>query len=73
MIEGKKQGGAGRILRYGMIGGGPGSFIGGVHRGAIKLEGAAELVAGCFSRRFEDNLAVGQDLVLAKERIYPDF
>ena len=73
MIEGKKLGEAGRVLRYGMIGGGPGSFIGGVHRGAIKLEGAAELVAGCFSRKLEDNLAVGQDLGIPKERVYANY
>jgi len=73
MIEGKKLGEAGRVLRYGMIGGGPGSFIGGVHRGAIKLEGAAELVAGCFSRHPEDNQAAGQDLGLQADRIYANF
>ena len=37
-------------LRYGMVGGGPGSFIGDAHRRAINLDGQAELVAGCFSR-----------------------
>ena len=73
MIEGKKLGEAGRKLRYGMIGGGPGSFIGGVHRGAIKLEGAAELVAGSFSRKPEDNIATGKDLGLAEDRIYASY
>ena len=33
-------------LRYGMVGGGPGSFIGDAHRRAINLDGQAELVAG---------------------------
>ena len=37
-------------LRYGMVGGGPGAFIGDAHRKAISLDGTAELVAGCFSR-----------------------
>lgn len=73
MIEGKQLGDGGRTLRYGMVGGGPGSFIGGVHRGAIKLEGAAELVSGCFSRKLEDNLATGRDLGLAEDRIHASF
>lgn len=49
MIDGRKAGDHGRVLRYGMVGGGPGSFIGGVHRAAISLEGCGRLVAGCFS------------------------
>ena len=36
-------------LQYAMIGGGPGSFIGPVHRGAIRLDDLAELVDGCYS------------------------
>lgn len=73
MIEGKKAGTQSRKLRYGMVGGGPGSFIGGVHRGAIKLEGQADLVAGCFSRNLSDNQATGTELELSNDRIYPDF
>ena len=38
-----------RPLRYGMVGGGVGSFIGGVHRKAIAIDEMAELTAGCFS------------------------
>ena len=38
-----------RRLRYGMIGGGPGAFIGEVHRQAAALDGETELVAGAFS------------------------
>ena len=38
-----------RRLRMGMIGGGPGSFIGAVHRIAAQLDGQIELVAGAFS------------------------
>ena len=36
-------------LRFGMVGGGPGAFIGEVHRMAATLDGEAELVAGAFS------------------------
>ena len=37
-------------LTYGMVGGGPGSFIGDAHRRAISLDSSARLVAVCFSR-----------------------
>lgn len=36
-------------LRYAMVGGGPKSFIGPVHRMAIRMDGLAELVDGCYS------------------------
>lgn len=36
-------------LRMGMVGGGPGAFIGPVHRIAAELDGRIELVAGAFS------------------------
>ncbi|MCH8841046.1 MAG: gfo/Idh/MocA family oxidoreductase, partial [Planctomycetes bacterium] len=36
-------------LRMGMVGGGPGAFIGDVHRRAACLDGDVELVAGAFS------------------------
>ena len=38
-----------RSLRFGMVGGGPGSFIGAVHNRAATLDGMATLVAGAFS------------------------
>ena len=36
-------------LKLGMVGGGKGAFIGGVHRIAARLDGQWELVAGAFS------------------------
>ncbi|GHV51436.1 oxidoreductase [Spirochaetia bacterium] len=57
-------------LRYGMVGGGPGAFIGDVHRKAIALDGLAEIVAGCFSRSPENTLATGRALGLAPDRLY---
>ena len=39
----------GRKLKYGMVGGGPDAFIGGVHRIAAAIDGQTELVAGAFS------------------------
>ncbi len=38
----------GRKLKMGMIGGGPGAFIGDVHRKAARMDGGIELVAGAF-------------------------
>src|SRR5579859_2587013 len=38
-----------RKLRAGIVGGGQGSFIGGVHRIACELDGQAEVVAGAMS------------------------
>mgnify|MGYP000341929040 FL=1 len=38
-----------RRLRLGMVGGGQGAFIGGVHRFAARLDGRWDLVAGALS------------------------
>lgn len=72
MIEGAREG-SGTVLRYGMVGGGQGAFIGDVHRKAIALDGSATLVAGCFSRSHENTLATGRALGLADERLYRTF
>ena len=56
-------------LRYGMVGGGPGSFIGDAHRRAINLDGQAELVAGCFSRTPEKCRETGAQLGIAPDRV----
>ena len=67
MIEGQQQQAAApfRKLRYGMVGGGPGSFIGAVHRRAAELDGLAEIAAGAFSsdpaRSRAQGLAYGLD------------
>ena len=42
-------------LKYGMVGGGPGAFIGQVHRDAIALDGKCRIVAGSFSSDKEKN------------------
>jgi len=62
----------GKIVRMGMVGGGPNSFIGPVHRMAAELDGRIALVAGVFSGDAERNRAAGQGYGLAPERIYPD-
>ncbi|MCU0244514.1 MAG: Gfo/Idh/MocA family oxidoreductase, partial [Acidobacteria bacterium] len=73
MIEGQASGGRAAKLRYGMIGGGPGAFIGDVHRKAIAMDGGAELVCGVFSQRYENTLAAGESLGLPRERLYRTF
>jgi predicted dehydrogenase len=60
-------------LRYGMVGGGQGAFIGDVHRKAIALDGMAEIVAGCFSRSPENTLKTGAALGISNERLYRTF
>ncbi|WP_043582522.1 Gfo/Idh/MocA family protein [Geminisphaera colitermitum] len=62
-----------RKLRYGMIGGGRGAFIGAVHRMAAALDGHIELVAGCFSADPTKSRESGADLHLDPTRVYADF
>ncbi len=73
MIEAVKLEKKQRMLRYGMIGGGPGSFIGGVHRNAIGLDGHSTLVAGSFSSSEENNIQAGQELGIDIERLYATY
>lgn len=60
-------------LQYGMVGGGPGSFIGNAHRRAINIDAEAELVAGCFSRTIEKCRATGEELGISPERCYASY
>src|SRR5580698_3077862 len=60
-------------IRYGMVGGGPGAFIGAVHRMAARLEGRYELVAGAFSRDVTRGRAMGAELGLAPQRAYDTY
>ena len=62
-----------RKIRMGMIGGGEGSFIGGVHRMAAALDGQIELVCGAFASDPERSRRSGDALYLDPSRIYPDF
>jgi predicted dehydrogenase len=62
-----------RKLRYGMIGGGRGAFIGAVHRIAAQMDGQAELVAGAFSSDPERSKASGADFFLDPSRVYGSY
>jgi predicted dehydrogenase len=59
-----------RKLRFGMIGGGRGAFIGAVHRLAAAMDGHAELVAGAFSSQAARSRKSGADLLLDPSRVY---
>lgn len=60
-------------LRYGMVGGGAGSFIGGAHRRSINIDGLAALTAGCFSRSVEKTRETGKELGVGLDRCYDSF
>ncbi len=62
-----------RKIRYGMVGGGRGAFIGGVHRIAAAMDGQIELVCGAFSADSEKSKASGGDLMLPVNRCYGSF
>ena len=53
-----------------MVGGGPGAFIGAVHRMAAALDGEFELVAGAFASRPVRSLEQGRALGLDARRVY---
>lgn len=57
-------------IRYGMIGGGQGAFIGSVHRTAAAIAGNWELVAGAFSSTPEKSRASGAQIGLPESRVY---
>ena len=60
-------------VRMGMVGGGPGAFIGSVHRLAADMTGSIELVAGAFSRDETTSKQFGLELGLDEQRAYANF
>jgi len=60
-------------LRLGMVGGGPGAFIGPVHRIAAAMDGHFVLVAGAFASDPQRSVAAGRALGLDPARCYPDY
>jgi predicted dehydrogenase len=62
-----------RKLRYGMVGGGRGAFIGAVHRIAAAMDQQIDLVCGAFSSDPEKSKASGADLFLPADRCYGTF
>ncbi|KQV35014.1 MULTISPECIES: Gfo/Idh/MocA family oxidoreductase [unclassified Rhizobium] len=72
-IEGTTTEGREKRIRLGMVGGGSGAFIGGVHRMAARLDDQFELVAGALSSTPDKAKASGLELGLDPSRTYSDF
>ena len=62
-----------RKLKMGMVGGGPGAFIGEVHRKAARLDGQIEVVGGAFDINPARSLRMGRELFLDRKRVYRDY
>ncbi len=62
-----------RRLRLGMVGGGQGAFIGGVHRMVARLDDRYELVAGALSSDPERAKASAAELHISADRAYGDY
>ncbi|MBX8800060.1 Gfo/Idh/MocA family oxidoreductase [Ochrobactrum sp. MR28] len=60
-------------IRLGMVGGGQGAFIGGVHRIAARIDDQYELVAGALSSDPERASASAQELGIAADRSYASY
>jgi predicted dehydrogenase len=62
-----------RKLRMGLVGGGPGSFIGRIHRIAAELDGEAELVCGAFSSDAQRSREAGEAYRIDPARAYASY
>ncbi len=60
-------------IKYGMVGGGQGAFIGAVHRIAARMDDQFELVAGAFSSTADKSKASAAELGVDPERAYGDY
>ncbi|MFS2224140.1 Gfo/Idh/MocA family protein [Pantoea sp. B65] len=63
----------GRRIRLGMVGGGEGAYIGGIHRFAARLDNQFELVAGAFDVNAERGHAFAAQNFIAADRSYDDY
>jgi hypothetical protein len=64
---------SGRRLRLGMVGGGEGAYIGGIHRFAARLDDQFELVAGAFDAVPARGHAFAATAFIDPDRSYDDF
>jgi len=60
----------GRRLRLGVIGGGPGSFIGAMHRQSARLDDRYEIVTGILTSDSERSKQAASELGFAQDRLY---
>ena len=56
-----------------MVGGAKGSFIGPIHRMAVRMDDLGDLVAGCFSRDAKTNAGSGAKFGISPDRVYADW
>lgn len=73
MVSGRKVESGNGPIRYGMVGGGQGAFIGGVHRIAARMDGEFQLVAGALSANPDKAKASGEELGLDPDRVYSSY
>jgi predicted dehydrogenase len=66
----KMTGKLGRRIRLGLVGGGPGSFIGETHRIAARLDGQYDIVAGALASDPERSRRTALELGIAEDRAY---
>lgn len=60
-------------LKIGLVGGGPGSFIGAIHLNGALMDGLFELAAGAFSSNPEKSKIRGEELMLDPSRVYASY
>ena len=60
-------------LKLGIIGGGPNSWIGHVHRIASRFDDKYEIVAGVFSRNLKQSNKFGESIGVNKDRCYSSY
>ena len=73
MVEGRSDAAEGGRIRYGMVGGGQGAFIGAVHRLAARMDDQYVLVAGALSSDPKRAIASAKELGLAADRSYGSY
>lgn len=62
-----------KLLHFGIVGGGIGSFIGNAHRLGAQMDNLAVLSAGCFSRREDQNQKTGSQWHISDDRLYTNY
>jgi predicted dehydrogenase len=60
-------------LKLGLVGGGPGSFIGAIHLNGALMDGMFELVCGAFSSNPAKSKQRGEELMLDPARVYDSY
>lgn len=60
-------------LKLGLVGGGPGSFIGAIHLNGALMDGLFELSAGAFSSDPQKSRQRGEEFMLPSNRVYASY